>query len=253
MTLILLTNDDGIHAPGLHALRRKLEAVGTVEVIAPHVEQSGTAHSVSIDRPLTLRQVRLGDEVLGYSVDGSPADCVKLGIAEHLHRLPDLLVSGINRGVNTGVNVLYSGTVAAAIEGAMLGVPSIAVSLATGEGTADFEAAGRIAAPLIEKLRRRRAPSGALWNINIPALPEDKIKGVRLTRQSTQVYVDSYVKRIDPRGRTYYWINGKIDIKAEPADTDVGAIRDGCVSITPLSYDLTSRGDWADCAEWLNE
>ena len=138
MTLILLTNDDGIHAPGLHALRRKLEAVGTVEVIAPHVEQSGTAHSVSIDRPLKLQQVRIGDEIVGHSVDGSPADCVKLGIAEHLRRLPDLLVSGINHGVNTGVNVLYSGTVAAAIEGAMLGVPAIFVS-STRRGFTDEE------------------------------------------------------------------------------------------------------------------
>ena len=248
MTLILLTNDDGIYAPGLRALRRELLEIGQVELIAPLVEHSGTGHAVSVDRPLRLRLAYLADEMIGYSVDGTPADCVKVGLSEHLDRLPDLVVSGINLGQNAGVNVLYSGTVAAALEGAMLNIPSFAVSLNT-RVDADFDAAARIARRLIERLRDRPHPERTMWNINIPALPEAQIKGVRITRQSLQNYSETYAKRVDPRGDTYYWIDGKLDLSAEDADTDLVALRDGYISVTPISFDLTSRDGCGDMGD----
>ena len=241
--LILLTNDDGIYAPGVLALRRELAALGEVELIAPLVERSGTSHSVSIDRPLRMRPVYLNDELIGHSISGTPADCVKVGLSEHLDRLPDLLVAGINLGQNAGVNVLYSGTVAAAIEGAMLGVPSIAVSLDTRE-EADFDAAARITIGLIERLRARPLPARTMWNVNLPALPEAEIKGVRLTRQSLQVYDERYERRVDPRREAYYWIDGRLDRAVENHGSDLAALRDGYISVTPLSYDLTSRDDF---------
>ena len=244
MTLILLTNDDGIHAPGIHAMRRELRSLGDVETVAPHVEQSGSAHALTIDQPLRLHPVMVHGQTVGYSVTGSPADCVKVGVAQHLSRPPDLLVSGINHGQNTGVNVLYSGTVAAALEGAMLGVPSIAVSLARADGRPDFATAARIALRLISAILNCDFPADIAWNVNIPGLPQDAIRGVRLTRQSVQAYVDGYERRIDPRGGEYFWIDGQIDPGAEPAGTDLAALRDGCISVTPLSYDLTARGNW---------
>jgi len=240
--LILLTNDDGIYAPGVLAMRRELAALGSVELIAPLVERSGTSHSVSIDRPLRMRPVYLNDDLIGHSINGTPADCVKVGLSEHLDRLPDLLVAGINLGQNAGVNVLYSGTVAAALEGAMLGVPSMAVSLDTREHP-DFDAAARIALALIQRLQSRPLPPRTMWNINLPALPESEIKGVRLTRQSLQAYTERYERRVDPRREAYYWIDGRLDRGIENHGSDLAALRDGYISVSPLSYDLTSRED----------
>lgn len=267
MPLILLTNDDGIHAPGIHAMRRELEKTADVEIVAPHTEQSGAAHALTIDHPLRIERVTISGEVTGYSVSGTPADCVKVGVAHHLTRPPDLVVSGINYGQNAGVNVLYSGTVAAALEGAMLGVPSAAVSVARSEGkpwctdSAElFGCAARIASRIINKIVAAASdggdsnvPPNIAWNINIPGLPEDRIKGIRLTSQSVQAYIDGYDKRTDPRGGAYLWINGQIDRGLEPDDTDLAALRDDYVSVTPLSYDLTARGDWSELAAALKE
>jgi len=243
MKLILLTNDDGIYSQGVLALRRELAGLGRIELIAPQVETSGASHTISIDRPLRLRPAYMADELIGHTVNGSPADCVKVGVTQHLNRPPDLLVSGVNLGANVGVNVLYSGTVAAAIEGAMLNVPSMAFSLAT-RVAPDFAGAARIARRMVEKLWQHPMPPRTMLNINIPPLPEADIRGVRLTRQSLQPYVDGYDMRTDPRGDTYYWIDGKIDLAAEPDDTDVAALRDGYISVTPLSYDMTWHGNW---------
>jgi len=236
---ILLTNDDGIHAPGLAALRQAVEGLGEATVVAPDTERSGVAHSITLAQPLRIRRVHHGDELFGYGVNGAPADCVKLGCDQVLGRRPDLLLSGINLGPNAAINILYSGTVAAAIEGAVLGIPSIALSLAEYEEP-DFDQAARVARRLLERLCCEPLDPGTVLNINIPGLPAAEIKGVRVTHQSRTGYNDFYEKRVDPWGRAYYWINGELqrDFEQEP-DSDLRALREGYVSITPLHFDLT--------------
>jgi 5'-nucleotidase len=237
---ILLTNDDGINAQGLTALRRAVDDLGGVAVVAPDMERSGVAHSVSLAQPLRIRRVYHGEEFFGYGVNGAPADCVKLACREILSEPPDILLSGINLGPNAAINVLYSGTVAAAIEGAMLGMPSIAFSLAETE-VPDFEEAARIARELLDRLLGDGLPPGTLLNVNIPNLTRSELRGIRVTHQSRTSYHELYEKRVDPWGRTYYWITGELarDFEQEP-DSDLRALADGYVSITPLHYDLTN-------------
>jgi len=236
---ILLTNDDGIHAQGLAALHGALGDLGEVTVVAPDMERSGVAHSITLAQPLRIREVYHGEQFFGYAVNGVPADCVKLACREILREAPDLLLSGINLGPNAAINVLYSGTVAAAIEGAMLGIPSIAFSLAEVEQP-DFREASLVARELLGRHLADGLEPRALLNVNIPGLPRSRIKGVRVTHQSRTSYRELYEKRVDPWGRTYYWITGELnrDFEQEP-DSDLRALHDGYVSITPLQYDLT--------------
>jgi 5'-nucleotidase len=236
---ILLTNDDGINAQGLAALRRAVAGLGDVTVVAPDMERSGVAHSITLIQPLRIRKVYHGDAFFGYGINGAPADCVKLACSQILDQPPDLLLSGINLGANAAINILYSGTVAAAVEGAMLGIPSIALSLAETERP-DFHEAAHIASELVERLHDVGLPEQALLNVNIPGLPRDEVQGVRVTHQSRTGYNDLYEKRVDPWGRTYYWITGELQrhYENEP-DSDLRALREGFVSITPLHYDLT--------------
>ena len=236
---LVLTNDDGIYAPGIAALREALAPLGDLTVVAPDMEQSGVAHSVTLARPLRVRQVRRGGQFFGYAVNGAPADCVKLAFYEILGEPPDLVVSGINLGANVGINALYSGTVAAAVEGAILGVPSMAVSVDSLEEP-DFSVAAETAQRLAQQMLEADLPKRTILNVNVPALPREQIRGLRVTRQSQAGYLEEFVKRDHPRGGVYYWIMGEIEHELDDADTDLTAIKAGYISVSPLQYDLTN-------------
>jgi 5'-nucleotidase len=249
--LALLTNDDGIFAPGLAALERALRRIGDVSVVAPSTEQSGVGHAITFLTPLTAKEIFEGGRSRGWAVDGSPADAVKLGISEFCPRRPDIVVSGINSGLNAGINVLYSGTVAAAIEGAFFGITSIAVSLEYDEH-ANFDRAAEIAIDVIRGLLDRRPPAGSLYNINIPTRALAGAPRLRIVPMSTSRYGEAFERRIDPRGRAYYWATNEPPPPPSPHDSDVTALAAGHVTLTPLDYDLTHRstldaladGDW---------
>jgi 5'-nucleotidase len=232
---LLVTNDDGISAPGLQALARELAMVGRVTVIAPDREQSASSHALTLHRP--LRVYRQAEN--SFSVDGTPTDCVNLGILNLIaEQRPALVVSGINRGLNLGDDITYSGTVAAAFEGVLLGIPSFAVSQETGPDGPEFHRAARFAAHLARLLLRRPLPPGTLLNVNVPHAPP---RGVRITRQGRRTYHQGVEQRTDPSGRTYYWLGGIPPRWDDDPDSDYAAIRDAYVSITPLHLDLTHQ------------
>jgi 5'-nucleotidase len=249
--LTLLTNDDGIFAPGLAAMERRLRAWSDVAVIAPATEQSGVGHAITFLTPLTAKEVFEGGRSRGWAVDGSPADAVKLGISEFCPRRPDLVVSGINSGLNAGINVLYSGTVAAAIEGAFFGITSIAVSLEWDEH-AEYDRAADIACDVIRGLLSRKPTAGSLFNINIPTRALRGTPQLRVVPMSIARYGEAFERRVDPRGRSYYWATNDPPPPPSPFESDVTALAAGAVTLTPLDYDLTHRagidelaaGDW---------
>jgi 5'-nucleotidase len=242
---ILVTNDDGFDAPGLAALTRAMEALGQVVVVAPDREQSATSHALTLDRPLRVQRV---DE-RRYRIDGTPTDCVHLAIDSLTGgQLPDLVVSGINRGLNVGDDVTYSGTVAGALEGTLLHVPSIAFSAATNkEGRAEYGPAGEIARSIAAEVLRHGLAPGVLLNVNVPLRTP---RGVRITRQGTRRYRATAVERTDPAGRPYVWIAGLDVTPTGEPDGDHLAIRQGYVSITPLHANLTHEPSLDQLAEW---
>ncbi len=245
---ILVVNDDGIHAPGLRALSEVLRELGDVQVVAPLVEQSGVGHRITYLHPIMVKEILEHGEHYGWAVDGSPADCVKLGVLEFCDREPDLIVSGINSGANVGINVLYSGTVAAAIEGAFFGINSIAVSLSQGTPP-DYQATAIRALHLIRQVLKHSPRKGSLWNINFPNTNPEGPRGVKTTAMAVRRRSDTIEKRIDPRGRPYYW-SGLDPLKNHEHEvgTDVAEMLDGFVSITPLHFDLTETPTLADLA-----
>jgi 5'-nucleotidase len=238
--LILLTNDDGIYAPGLAALQRGLQRLGDVCVVAPATEQSGVGHSITYLTPLIVKEVFQGRQRWGWAAEGSPADCVKLGITELCPRQPDLIVSGINGGLNAGINVLYSGTVAAAIEGAFFGITSVAVSLEFDEH-AEFDKAARLACSMIEQILQQKGQEPQLYNLNIPTAALNGQPEVRIVPMDVTRYGDKYEKRTDPWGRTYYWATGKPPAVPKGQETDLSALGKGYVTLTPLGYNMTQR------------
>jgi 5'-nucleotidase len=242
MKRILVTNDDGVRSEGIHVLARNLQRLGDVVVVAPHAEASAIGHALTLRRPLRVEQV--ADRV--YEVDGTPTDCVNIAIAKVLGAPPDLIVSGINKGYNLGDDVTYSGTVAGALEGALLGIPSIAVSLERSLDVYDFGPAANAAAQVAESVLRRGLPSRTFININVPP---GRPKGFRLTVQARRNHVTVVDERVDPRGGAYYWIEeGQNDW--EPHDrSDYQAVKDGYVSVTPLQPDLTDHSAF----EWLEQ
>ena len=251
--LILLTNDDGIFAPGLAAMERALGRLGEVAVVAPSTEQSGVGHAITFLTPLTAKEIFAGDRRRGWAVDGSPADAVKLGIAEFCPRRPDLVVSGINAGLNAGINVLYSGTVAAAIEGALFGITSIAVSLEWDDHP-DFGRAAEIAIDVIGGLLDRRPAAGSLFNVNIPTLAlRAAAPRLRAVPMSVSRYGEAFERRVDPRGRAYYWATNDPPPPPSPLESDVTALAAGDVTLTQLDYDLTHRSGVQDLASgsWM--
>ncbi|HEV3136935.1 MAG TPA: 5'/3'-nucleotidase SurE [Pirellulales bacterium] len=251
--LILLTNDDGIYAPGLAAMERELERLGDVYVVAPATEQSGVGHSITYLSPLVVKELFEGQQRRGWAVEGSPADCVKVGVFEFCPRLPDLVVSGINGGLNAGINVLYSGTVAAAIEGAFFGITSVAVSLEFNEH-ARTDRAASLARRVIEQVLTQQKAGPQLYNLNIPTValtvsePQVRVVPMGLARSGEQ-----YEKRIDPRGRSYFWALSDPVVEPGGAETDVSALRKGYVTLTPLDFDLTLRPLLAEMEHWRFE
>jgi 5'-nucleotidase len=253
--LILLTNDDGIYAPGLRALRPELQKIGQVIVVAPASEQSAVGHSVTIKNPLIVQEI-LDEkrERLGWAVEGRPADCVKLAIRELLPSTPDLVVSGLNAGGNAGINVLYSGTVAAAIEGAFFHCTSIACSLVFTEGKGapqpDYPRGAEHARQIIEQILAQRPPTGMLFNVNIPDLDTPALRGVRTVPQNISSFEEAYDRRTDPRGRVYFWSHPEYSCPEPQPDTDITALAEGYITVTPLQFNLTHAEMLREMMTW---
>jgi 5'-nucleotidase len=247
--LILLTNDDGVYAPGLAALERQLRRLGEPCVVAPAAEQSGVGHSITYLTPLIVKEVFHGKRRWGWAVEGSPADCVKLGITELCPRQPDLIVSGINGGLNAGINVLYSGTVAAAIEGAFFGITSVAVSLEYDEH-AQFDQAARLARNITEQILEKKGPEPQLYNLNIPTAALQGTPTVSVVPMDVTRYGDKFQRRADPWGRDYYWLTGEPPTATEGHETDLSALAKGHITLTPLDYNMTRKSVLAEMQPW---
>jgi len=237
---ILVCNDDGIDAPGIYALAQELKKFARVTVIAPDRQQSAVGHAITMQYPLRVVPFSKNGEFFGYAVKGTPADAVKLGVKRLMKEMPDLLISGINHGSNTAINIIYSGTVSAATEGTILGIPSIALSLTTYEEW-DFGVAARFAAKLALKVVEKGLPRGTLLNVNVPAVPEEDIRGVRITAQGRSSWEDTFDLRRDPAGREYYWLTGRMHVTDEDPETDQLAVQDKYISVTPIHYALTDE------------
>ncbi len=235
---ILLTNDDGIYAKGLSALYEELCQEADCLIVAPEIEQSAVGHAITISRPLMVRRAIKNGNFLGYAVLGTPADCVKIGIKELSDRPVDLVVSGINRGANVGINVLYSGTVSAATEAVIMGIPALAVSLDTLKD-ADYKFAAQFIRKMVRLLTGNSQLRNTAINVNIPALPREKIKGIAVVRQGRGNIIEHFEKRTDPRENIYYWISAESQSEREEKDTDISALKAGFITITPIQYDLT--------------
>lgn len=250
---ILVTNDDGVQAPGLLALVQAMRQIGDVTIIAPERNWSGGGHVKTIDRPLRASQVKLADGTIALSSDGAPSDCVALALLGLVEQPVDLVISGINTMANLGHDVTYSGTVTAAMEAIIWGVPAIAFSLDGARRDPfemDFSAAARIARLIARTFSQRKLPKGILLNVNVPYLPISDIKGIRNTRQGLRVYRDRLDKRQDPRGHDYYWIGGDFPGGKDEKGTDIGALARGYVSVTPLQLDLTAYPALASLGKW---
>ncbi len=246
MVKILLTNDDGIDAVGLRELETGLEGLGELTVVAPDREQSASSHALTLQRPLRIEE----RDPRHFAVDGTPTDCVFLGVNQIMRgSRPDLVVSGINRGGNLGDDLTYSGTVAAAFEGTLLGIPSLAVSLEI-EREHHFATAARVAKQVAARVLETGMPADTLLNINVPDLPFAGLKGVRITRQGKRTYSDEVRENVDPRGRRYYWIGGAVLPDEAAAGTDTAAVREGYVSITPVHLDLTNYRVMDELEAW---
>jgi 5'-nucleotidase len=248
---ILLTNDDGISAPGLQALHEALSDMADLMVVAPSGEMSAVGHAITLSDPLRVWEFEKDGRFFGYAVKGTPADCVKVAYWALLNgrRKWDVVISGINHGANTGIDIIYSGTVSAATEGAILGIPSFAISVATFRKP-DFSVAVDFARKMVNWILDHGLPAGVYLNINVPPLPREEIRGVRLTRQSLAVYEERYEVRRDPRNRVYYWLAGeKVGVESDD-EVDEQAIRQGFISVTPLHYDLTSYEALRELRSW---
>jgi 5'-nucleotidase len=243
---ILLSNDDGYFAPGLAALAEALCEVGDVVVVAPEQNRSGASNSLTLDRPLFLKKAANGF----HYVNGTPTDCVHLAVTGMLDTLPDIIVSGVNLGANMGDDTIYSGTVAAATEGYLLGIPSIAVSLTSFEGK-NFSTAGRVARELVERFSRQPVWDPILLNVNVPDIPYSQLNGQEVTRLGRRHKAEPVVKTVSPRNETLYWIGAAGAAADAGPGTDFNAIERGCVSITPLQIDLTHTGQLASVAQWM--
>lgn len=247
---ILVTNDDGIDAPGIRALWETLAAIAQVTVIAPDSERSATSQAITVQQPIRVDKYEIANEqITAWRIGGTPTDCVKIALEAIMPEPPDLVISGVNNGSNLGTDVLYSGTVSAAIEGALHGIPSIAVSLDTGEDR-DFAPAARIAKQLIAKIMYHRLPPDTLLNVNVPALGEEQLGKMVVTKLGVRQYVNTFDQRLDPRGRTYYWMSGTVAKTENDPDSDIVAVSKGNVSVTPIHFDLTNFNIIQLLKEW---
>lgn len=235
--LILITNDDGIMAEGIQALRKACETIAEVVIVAPDRERSASGHGITMHKPLRVEEKKFGNS-LGYAVSGTPADCVKLALEQLLIKTPDLVISGINRGSNLGTDVLYSGTVSGALEAIINGIPSIAISLEYRK-QGDFTVAANFATQLIRYVLKNPLPLDTFLNVNVPDLDADSINGAKIVKLGSRRYINTIEERKDPRGRSYYWLSGNLQENLE-INTDIWAITQNFISISPLHYDLTN-------------
>ncbi|MEO0897856.1 MAG: 5'/3'-nucleotidase SurE [Bacteroidota bacterium] len=247
---ILVSNDDGIHAPGIAALVEVASEFGEVITVAPLYAQSGMGHAISLSKPLRIKEHDIFPNIKSYSVNGTPADCVKLATGVLMDVQPDLIVSGINHGYNSSVSSIYSGTLSAAREGAIQGIPSIGFSLGDFSHEADMSAAKVAARAVLEKAIAHQLRPGQLLNVNVPYLPIEEIKGIKIVRMAMGRWVEEFAERVDPYGRKYYWLTGNFSLQDEGEDTDIHALEDGYVSVTPMTHDLTQYQEIAPLTQW---
>ena len=255
--LILVTNDDGITAPGIQKLVQIASEIGKVVVVAPDRPQSGMGHAITINSTLYADVVKRNEntgEPLAYSCSGTPADCVKLALRELLTQKPTLVVSGINHGSNASINVIYSGTMSAAIEAGIEGIPAIGFSLCDYSWNANFEPASAFVKKIIEEAITHKIPENTVLNVNIPKIEKDGIKGIRVCRQAKANWIEEFDKRINPLGRDYYWLTGKFELLDKGEDTDEHALAEGYISIVPTQFDLTAHHAIQNINNWnLND
>jgi 5'-nucleotidase len=238
--LILVTNDDGIHSKGIKELVAVAKTFGRVVVLAPDKPQSGMGHAITISNPLRINKYEEFEHIEAYECSGTPVDCVKLAIFEVMKRKPDLLLSGINHGENSSTNVLYSGTMSAAIEGAMEGIPSIGFSLADFDSDADFSAVKEVAVKIIGRVIEEGLPDNTCLNVNVPKIPFNEIKGIQVCTQAHAYWDDKFESRLDQFGRPYYWLTGEFSDVDRRLETDLHALKNGYVSVVPTHFDLTN-------------
>jgi 5'-nucleotidase len=248
--LIFVTNDDGIHAHGIRMLIEQMRKIGKVVVVAPDKPQSGTAHAITIHTPLRLKFHAGEPGYEEYSCNGTPADCVKLGFKVVMKRHPDLLVSGINHGSNSSVSIIYSGTMAAVFEGAMAGVPSIGFSFNNYSPDAGMESCSAIVSKIAQKVLDEGLPEGVCLNVNIPDVPENELKGIRICRQAGGTWQEDFDERLDPIGRKYYWLTGIFVKTGNGNDTDEWALENNYVAVVPVQFDFTSHEAMAALKSW---
>lgn len=250
---ILLTNDDGFYAPGIVALHAELAKIGNVTRVAPATEQSGVGHSITFLTPLLAHRAFDGEKQLGWIVEGSPADCVKLGVTQLCDQRPDVIISGINGGLNAGINILYSGTVAGAIEGAFFGITSFAVSLEFDE-RANFPSAAEIASRVVQQILEKKSASPQLFNINIPTSATQANRSsepeLRVVPMGTNRYGEHYIKRSDPKGRDYYWATNEPPPQPTEHPTDLTELFAGNVTVTPLDFNMTKEAELPELESW---
>ena len=248
--LSLVTNDDGVTAPGIRALVEMAKEFGEVYVVAPDSPQSGMGHAVTLNSTLFCDEIEVDEEVKEYACSGTPVDCVKLAVSQILPRKPDLCISGINHGSNSSVNVIYSGTMSAAVEAGIEGIPAIGFSLCDFAYNADFKAGEKFIKRVIAEVLKNKLPKGVVLNVNIPKLKEHEIKGIKVCRQADAKWEEKFDKREDPRGRTYYWMSGEFKNLDKGDDTDESALEEGYVSVVPVRYDLTAHHFLGDLRNW---
>lgn len=250
---ILLCNDDGIHAPGISTLHQSLKNLGELHVCAPDTERSAAGHAITLSDPIKTISVDKDNQHFGTAVSGTPADCVKLGVRFIMRDdPPDLVVSGINFGANTGISVLYSGTVSAASEATILGIPAIALSLCTYENP-HWETAAAVAKEIVAKVVKNPLPEGTLLNVNIPNVPLSELKGMKATRMGRSRFIEHFHSHKDPRGNNYYWLDGDLHLLDDADDADVLAVESGYVALTPIQIDMTAHHVMEQVKEWNTE
>ncbi|MEN6357260.1 MAG: 5'/3'-nucleotidase SurE [Armatimonadota bacterium] len=246
---VLITNDDGIHAEGLFALKTAFDKIAKVHIVAPDRPRSACGHSITLHKPLRADKVKLRDGSTAFASNGTPSDCVSLGLLGVIEEKVDLVISGINRGPNLGWDLTYSGTVSAAMEGAISGVPSLAISVATYQSDVNYSTAARLSVQIAKILQEHKLPESTLLNINVPPVDSD-IKGIRITKAGKRRYMGSLEKRSDPTGRDYYWLGGDQPVDSLDEGTDVKAIADDYISITPIHLDLTDYAALESIRSW---
>lgn len=246
---ILISNDDGIDSQGIQVLAESLKTIADIVIVAPKTEQSAVGHAITMKIPLRVIEYYKNGDFFGYAVEGTPADCVKMGIRNILKSKPDLVVSGINHGSNTAVNIIYSGTVSAAREAAIMDVPAMAISI-TNHFPKNFTFAGQIAKKLAKLIVKHGLLKGTCLNVNIPDLPVEEVKGISITKQGKSSWDDVYEERLDPYGRKYYWLTGKLFEVDKENNIDQIAVQNNYVSVTPIHFDLTDNAQLEKMKSW---